>query len=90
MARLSNKQVYLTMTLQEKIDKLPLSIEYDGKVYNLRIYTEKELIVLVYMLYNHHTLFHVKDDRILLKTSFRLEELVDKALKAINDKVWED
>ena len=24
------------MTLQEKIDKLPLSIEYDGKEYHLR------------------------------------------------------
>ena len=24
------------MALQEKIDKLPLSIEYEGKVYNLR------------------------------------------------------
>ena len=77
------------MTLQEKIDKLPLSIEYDGKVYNLRIYTEKELIVLVYMLYNHNTLFHVKDDRILLKTSFRLEELVDRALTIIENKEWE-
>ncbi len=78
------------MILQEKIDKLPLSIEYEGKVYNLRMYTEKDEIVLVYMLYNHHTLFHVKDDRILLKTSFRLEGIIDKALKAINDKVWED
>ena len=77
------------MTLQEKIDKLPLSIECDGKVYNLRIYTEKELIVLVYMLYNHHTLFHVKDDRILLKTSFRLEDVVDRALTIIENKEWE-
>lgn len=71
------------MTLQEKIDKLPLSIEYEGKVYNLRMYTEKDEIVLVYMLYNHHTLFHVKDDRILLNTSFRLEELVERALTII-------
>lgn len=40
------------MTLQEKIDKLPLSIEYKGEVYNLRMYTDKDEIVLVYMLYN--------------------------------------
>lgn len=77
------------MTLQEKIDKLPLSIEYEGKVYNLRMYTEKDKIVLVYMLYDHHTLFHVKDDRILLKTSFRLEELIDRALTIIENKEWE-
>ena len=77
------------MTLQEKIDKLPLSIEYEGKVYNLRVYTEKDEIVLVYMLYNYHYLFHVKDDRILLKTSFRLEELIDRALTIIENKEWE-
>ena len=77
------------MTLQEKIDKLPLSIEYKGEVYNLRMYTDKDEIVLVYMLYNFHILFHVKDDRILLKTSFRLEELVDRALKVIENKEWE-
>jgi len=79
----------MIMTLQEKIDKLPLSIEYKGEVYNLRMYTDKDEIVLVYMLYNFHTLFHVKDDRILLKTSFRLEELIDRALKVIENKEWE-
>lgn len=77
------------MTLQEKIDKLPLSIEHGGKVYNLRLYAEKKLMVLVYMLYDHNVLFYVKDDRILLKTSLRLEELVDRALKVIENKEWE-
>ena len=76
------------MTLQDKIDRLPLSIEYNDNVYNLRIYTDKDEIVLVYMLYNFHTLFYVKDDRILLKTSFRLEELVDRALTRIENKEW--
>ena len=28
------------MTLQEKIDKLPLSIEYNGKEYFLHIYSD--------------------------------------------------
>ena len=77
------------MTLQEKIDKLPLSIEHNGKVYDLRLYTEKGLMVLTYILYDHNVLFYVKDDRILLKTSFRLEELVDRALKVIVNKEWE-
>lgn len=53
------------------------------------MYTEKDEIVLVYMLYKHNTLFHVKDDRILLKTSFRLEELIDRALEVIENKEWE-
>lgn len=77
------------MTLQEKIDKLPLSIEHEGQSYDLRMYTERDRIVLVYMIYDHHTLFHVKDDRILLKTSFRLEELIDRALTIIENKEWE-
>lgn len=75
--------------LQEKIDKLPLSIERDGKVYDLRLYTEKGMMVLAYMLYDHSLLFYVKDDRILLNTSFRLEGLVDRALKVIVNKEWE-
>ena len=76
------------MTLQEKIDKLPLSIEYKSEVYNLRMYTDKDEIVLVYMLYNFHTLFHVKDDRILLKTSFRIEDVIDRALEVIENEEW--
>ena len=75
--------------LKEALDRLPLSIEYKGEVYNLRMYTDKDEIVLVYMLYNFHTLFHVKDDRILLKTSFRLEELINRALTIIENKEWE-
>ena len=77
------------MTLQEKIDKLPLSIEHDGKVYNSCLCAEKGMMVLAYMLYNYSVLFYVKDDRILLKTSLRLEELVDRALKVIENKEWE-
>lgn len=74
--------------LKEALDKLPLSIEYDGKVYNLRLYTEEKLIVLVYALYDHNILFYVKDDRILLKTSFRLEDLIDRALTIIENEEW--
>jgi hypothetical protein len=76
------------MTLQEKIDKLPLSIEYNGILYNLRISTYKENIYLEYRFYDVE-LFGLMDDRILLKTSFRLEELVDRALTIIENKEWE-
>ena len=80
------------MTLQEKVDKLPLSIEYNGKEYFLHIENSQKRIVLRYIdpCFDLIHLFSIYDDKILLKTSFRLEELVDKALKAINDKVWED
>ena len=76
------------MTLQEKIDKLPLSIEYNGRVYNLRICTYKENIYLEYR-FDDVQLFGLTDDRILLKTSFRLEELIDRALTIIENKEWE-
>ena len=80
------------MTLQENIDKLPLSIEYNSKEYFLHIEYSQKRIALRYIdpCLDLIHLFSVYDDRELLKTSFRLEELIDKALKAINDKVWED
>jgi hypothetical protein len=67
---------------------LPLSIEYNGILYNLRISTYKENIYLEYRFYDVE-LFGLMDDRILLKTSFRLEELVDRALTIIENKEWE-
>lgn len=76
------------MTLQEKIDKLPLNIEHDGRVYNLRICTYKENVYLEYR-FDDVRLFGLTDDRILLKTSFRLEELVDRALTIIENKDYE-
>jgi hypothetical protein len=79
------------MTLQEKIDKLPLSIEYNGKEYFLHIECEVKKITLEYLdsvsCYNY--LFFVFDDRILLNSSFRLNGLIDRALKIIKNKGWE-
>ena len=78
------------MTLQDKIDKLPLSIEYEGRTYNLQMITYKDSIGVGYAYYDDTLLFKVNDDRILLKTSFRLEELIDRALKVIENKEWEN
>lgn len=79
------------MTPQEKIDKLPLSIEHNGKEYFLHIECERKKIILEYVdsisCFNY--LFCVSDDRILLKTSFRLDELIDRALTIIENKEWE-
>lgn len=82
----------MAINLQEKIDKLPLSIEYKGKVYFLHIECERKKITLEYVdsvsCFNY--LFCVSDDRILLKTSFRLEGLVDRVLEVIENKEWEN
>lgn len=80
----------MIMTLQDKIDKLPLSIEYEGRTYNLQMITYKDSIGVGYAYYDDTLLFKVNDDRILLKTSFRLEELIDRALKVIENKEWEN
>ena len=77
------------MTLQEKIDKLPLSIDYEGRTYNLQMITYKDSIGVGYAYYDDTLLFKVNDDRILLKTSFRLEELIDRALTIIENKEWD-
>ena len=80
------------MTLQEKIDKLPLSIEYNGKEYFLHIENSQKRIALRYIdpCLDLIHLFSVYDDRILLKTSFRLEGLVDRVLEVIENKEWEN
>ena len=79
------------MTLQEKIDKLPLSIEHNGIEYFLYINSDFKKIWLEYKIdiCCFDSLFCVSDDRILLTTSFRLEGLVDRALTIIENKEWE-
>ena len=79
------------MPLQEKIDKLPLSIEYNGTEYLLHIENSLKRIALRYVdpCFDLIHLFSIYDDRILLKTSFRLEELIDRALAIIENKGWE-
>lgn len=79
------------MTLQEKIDKLPLSIEYKSKEYFLHIECDRKKITLEYVdsVSCLNYLFCVFDDRILLNSSFRLDGLIDRALKIIENKEWE-
>ena len=80
------------MTLQEKIDKLPLSIEYKSKEYFLHIECDRKKITLEYVdsVSCLNYLFCVFDDRILLNSSFRLDGLIDRALTIIENKEWED
>ena len=77
------------MTLQEKIDKLPLSIEYNNYKYDLfiesnlwvsRLYymcdtTFKELLIIEYYEEN-------------ISISKTIENVVDRALTIIENKEW--
>ena len=78
------------MTLQEKIDRLPLSIDCGGREYFLQISNEKKALYLRYVdALGVLDCLSVRDDRLLLKTSHRLECLVDRALTIIENEEWE-
>lgn len=77
------------MTLQEKIDKLPLSIESDGKKYKLFISFIPEVVDLVYWSPNIEDKISIDNKETDLSISQRLEDVIDRALKAIENKEWE-
>ena len=78
------------MTLQEKIDKLPLSIIYNGRKYKLAIVATEDIVRLTYRcgqpIYNA-MLMNVEDitDRPL---SVRIEYVIDRALTIIENKEY--
>lgn len=74
------------MTLQEKIDKLPLSIESDGKKYKLFISIIPEIIDLVYWSPNMEDKISVQNIETDLSISQRLEDVIDRALTRIENK----
>lgn len=81
------------MTLQEKIDKLPLSIEYRRKTYVLRFGGKSEYIFIEYfntnLLGDYRSLLEVYNEDLSKPLSHRLEDIVDRALKVIDNKEWE-
>lgn len=77
------------MTLQEKIDKLPLSIECDGKKYKLFISFIPEVVDLVYWFPNMEDIISINNKDTDLSLSQRLEDVVDRALTIIENKEWE-
>lgn len=76
------------MTLQEKIDKLPLSIESDGKKYKLFISIMPEIIDLVYWSPNIEDKISIQNKEMYLSISQRLEDVVDRALTIIENKKY--
>ena len=83
------------MTLQEKIDKLPLSIEYNGKLYKINFLIFKQYVKLQYWFLpsdpydNAERLFSCENENTLDELSNRIEDVVDRALTIIENKEWE-
>lgn len=81
------------MTLQEKIDKLPLCIEYHRKTYVLRFGGKSGYIFIEYfntnLLGDYRGLFEVGNEDLNKTLSQRLEDVVDRALTIIENKEWE-
>lgn len=79
------------MTLQEKIDLLPMRIKDNGETWELGIivlpYGETAVSYLETKRYDPRLRYSACDSKLPL--SQRLEEVVDKALKAIKNKEWE-
>jgi hypothetical protein len=81
------------MTLQEKIDKLPLSIEYNERIYVLRFGGKQEFIFIEYFNVNrfgdYHNIVYAENVDLNTPLSQRLEDVVDRALTVIENKEWE-
>ena len=81
------------MTLQEKIDKLPLSIEYNERTYVLRLGGKQEYIFVEYFNVNrfgdYHNIVYAENVNLNTPLSQRLDDVVDKALTIIENKEWE-
>lgn len=81
------------MTLQEKLDKLPLSIEYDGRTYVLRFGGKPEYIFVEYFnisrLGDYHVIVDVENVDTNMPLSQRLEDVVNRAITLIENKEWE-
>ena len=79
--------------LQEKIDKLPLSIEHDERTYVLRFGGKQEYIFVEYFnisrIGGYHCVVCAENEDTNMPLSQRLEDVVDRALTIIENKEWE-
>ncbi len=76
------------MTLQEKIDKLPLSIYRYNLKYKLYISISPESIDLQYWHPLTEDSLCVQNNEVDLPISLRLEDIIDQALTIIENKEW--
>lgn len=78
------------MTLQEKIDKLPLSIEYEDCPFELRIEISHWGVILRYIDFRYYSELFVVEEHIENRSISKLfEDVIDRALKIIGNKEWE-
>lgn len=78
------------MTLQEKIDKLPLSIYRCNLKYKLYISISQESINLQYWYPLTEDFLCVQNNEVDLPLSQSLEDVIDRALTIIENKEWEE
>ena len=78
----------MIITLQEKIDKLPLNIYRHNLKYELYISTSQESIDLQYWHPLTEDFLCVQNNEVDLPLSQRLEDVVDRALTIIENKEW--
>lgn len=79
------------MNLQEKIDKLPFSIEYENRPFELRVKISHWGVILRYMDFRYFSDLFVVEEHIEKNMSISqlFEDVVDRALKVIENKEWE-
>lgn len=81
------------MALQEKIDKLPLSIEYNECTYVLGFGGKHEFIFMEYFnisrFGDYHKIVYAENADLNTPLSQRLEDVIDRALTTIENKEWE-
>lgn len=78
------------MTLQEKIDKLPVSIEYEDCLFELRVEISHWGVILRYIDFRYYSDLFVVEEHIENRPIYQLfEDVVDRALTIIENKEWE-
>jgi hypothetical protein len=80
------------MTLQEKIDKLPLSIIFGQRLYVLNVILRSYIVRIIYRCNQpiaRNIIMDITNYDSRTSLSKRLEDVVDRVLTIIENKEWE-
>jgi hypothetical protein len=81
--------------MKDKIDKLPLNIEYNDKPYQINFIIYPKCVKLQYWFLpsdpydNAEKLFGCENENTLDELSNRIEDVIERALTIIKNKEWE-
>lgn len=81
------------MTLQEKIDKLPLSIIFGQRLYVLNVILRSDIVRIIYRCNQpiaRNVIMDITNYNSRKSLFQRLEDVVDRALTIIENKNWEN